>query len=93
MKKIAAIERYTEGEAAREAGREIAPYGIPLRAWDAAKEEATAVLRERAAARSVIPDSDLVKTIKSVRLDAYDIRLNDVLGEFPWRRRMPDAGC
>jgi hypothetical protein len=81
MKKVAPIDRYTKRREAREAGRDIAPHGIPMKVWDAAKEEALNAMRDRAAVRGMIPYSDLVKSIKNFKFGAHDIRLFDLLGE------------
>ena len=49
--------------------------------WDAGKEEAREVMIERAKVRGMIPYSDLVEKITSVRLEAHDPRLFHLLGE------------
>jgi hypothetical protein len=49
--------------------------------WDTAKKEARAVMIERARVRGMISYSDLVKQIKSVKLDAHDPRPFHMLGE------------
>jgi hypothetical protein len=56
-------------------------HGFAKAGWDAAKEEARAVMIERARVRGMIPYSDLVKLIKSIKLDAHDPRLFHLLGE------------
>jgi hypothetical protein len=49
--------------------------------WKAAKEEARNILVERATLRGMIPYSDLVAQIESIRFDAQDQRLFHLLGE------------
>ena len=56
-------------------------HGFPQTDWDAAKEEARAVMIERAKMRGMIAYSDLVKEIKSIKLAAHDPRLFHLLGE------------
>src|SRR5207302_11211158 len=55
--------------------------GCPQTNWDAAKEEARAVMIERATMRGMIAYSDLVKEIRSINLAAHDPRLFHLLGE------------
>ena len=59
----------------------MSTYGFSQAEWDAAKEEARALLIARAKVRGMIPYSDLAKKIKTVRLDAHDQRLFHLLGE------------
>src|SRR2546429_8345506 len=61
--------------------RDTLKHGFSQSDWDAAKKEARAVMIERAKVRGMIPYSDLVKKIKSIRLDAHDPRLFHMLGE------------
>ncbi len=56
-------------------------YGFTLGEWENAKREAKAILAARAKNRGLIPYSDLVAQIKSVRLEAYDQRLFHLLRE------------
>jgi molybdopterin synthase catalytic subunit len=56
-------------------------YGFPQTSWDAAKQEAKAAMVTRARVRGMIPYSDLVKQINSIKLDAHDPRLFHMLGE------------
>lgn len=49
--------------------------------WDAAKREARGILVERAKLRGMIPYSDLVEQIRSMRFEAHDQRLFQLLGE------------
>lgn len=55
--------------------------GFPKCDWDAAKEEAKAIMIGRAKVRGMIPYSDLARQIKSLRLEAHDTRLFHMLGE------------
>lgn len=61
--------------------RDRLKHGFAQEDWDAAKEEARAIMIERAKARGMIPYSDLVKQIRSIKLDAHDRRLFHMLGE------------
>jgi hypothetical protein len=61
--------------------REGMRHGFPEAAWNAAKEEARALMIGRAKVRGMIPYSDLVSRIESIRLDAHDQRLFHMLGE------------
>jgi molybdopterin synthase catalytic subunit len=56
-------------------------YGFVQSDWDAAKEEARAIMIERAKVRKMIAYSDLVKWIKSIKIEAHDVRLFHMLGE------------
>jgi hypothetical protein len=56
-------------------------HGFSQADWDAAKDEARMIMIERAKVRGMIPYSDLVKRIKSIKLDAHDPRLFHMLGE------------
>jgi molybdopterin synthase catalytic subunit len=56
-------------------------HGFAQSDWDAAKDEARVVMIERAKIRGMIPYSDLVKKMKSIKLDAHDPRLFHMLGE------------
>jgi len=56
-------------------------HGFPEPAWNAAKEEARGLMVARAKVRGMIPYSDLVSQIESIRLEAHDQRLFHMLGE------------
>ena len=56
-------------------------YGFPLSTWKAAKKEATDLMAARANVRGMIPYSELVRGIRSIRLEAHDKRLFHMLGE------------
>lgn len=57
------------------------PYGFTEAQWSAGKAEATAVLAEYARRRQMIPYSDFVKRLKSIKLEHRDPRLFHFLGE------------
>ena len=62
--------------------REKLRHGFPEADWNAAKEEARAVMIERAKVRGgTIAYSDLVKNIASIKIEARDTRLFHMLGE------------
>jgi molybdopterin synthase catalytic subunit len=56
-------------------------FGISVRDWNTAKEEARAAMIGRAKLRGMIPYSDLVDKIKAVKFLAHDTRLFHLLGE------------
>lgn len=56
-------------------------HGFSEADWNAAKEEARSAMIERAKLRGMIPYSDLVKEIHSIKIDAHDPRLFHMLGE------------
>ena len=56
-------------------------HGFPERLWNEAKEEARGIMIDRAKVRGMIPYSDLVQQITSIRLAAHDPRLFHMLGE------------
>jgi len=56
-------------------------HGFSQTDWDAAKEEARTVMIERAKVRGMIPYSNLVKQLRSIKLEAHDPRLFHMLGE------------
>ncbi len=56
-------------------------HDFPESDWGAAKDEARAAMVERAKLRGMIPYSDLVQEIRSVRLAPNDVRLAHMLGE------------
>lgn len=56
-------------------------YGFTPDEWENAKREAKDILARRAKIRGMIPYSDLVAQIKSIRLEAHDQRLFNMLRE------------
>lgn len=57
-------------------------YGFNDAAWETAKAERKAVLREIACARDVISYSDFIKQVRAISFtDAHDSRLQYFLGE------------
>ncbi|MGA8146788.1 MAG: hypothetical protein WB870_04330 [Gallionellaceae bacterium] len=56
-------------------------YGFTSKEWAAAKSETKELLVARAKVRGMIPYSELVAKITSVRLEAHDQRLFNLLGE------------
>ena len=56
-------------------------HGFPEGLWNEAKEEARGIMIDRAKVRGMIPYSDLVQQITSIRLAAHDPRLFHMLGE------------
>jgi hypothetical protein len=56
-------------------------HGFSQTDWDAAKEEARAIMIRCAKARNTISYSELVSKIQSIRLDPHDVRLDHFLGE------------
>jgi hypothetical protein len=61
--------------------RSASDFGISDQDWRAAKEEARAVMIERAKVRGTIPYSDLVAKITAVKFKPHDTRLFHLLGE------------
>ncbi len=61
--------------------REKLRHGFPEADWNAAKEEARAVMIERAKVRGMIPYSDLVRQITRIKVVSHDTRLFHMLGE------------
>ena len=57
------------------------PFGYPGRQWAQAKRQARAVLVGVAKEESTIAYSELVAEIHAISFDAYDIRLNTLLGQ------------
>jgi hypothetical protein len=57
------------------------PYGITDPVWNEAKEQARQAMIGVARSRGMITYSDLVSRITAVRFNAYDVRLNHMLGE------------
>lgn len=56
-------------------------HGFAQSDWDAAKQEARAVMIQRAKRRRTISYSELVSQIHSISLDPHDVRLDHFLGE------------
>jgi hypothetical protein len=56
-------------------------FGISAQDWNGAKEEARIAMIERAKLRGMIPYSDLVAKIATVKFSAHDTRLFHLLGE------------
>ena len=56
-------------------------HGFSHEQWSAAKSEITEVLSARAKLRGMIPYSELVAALKSIRLEPRDQRLFQLLGE------------
>src|SRR6266511_4745557 len=56
-------------------------FDVPSEQWAAAKEEIRRVLIEKARNRAMIPYTELVGLVKSVRFNAYDQRLFAILGQ------------
>jgi len=57
------------------------PFGYPACDWSKAKQEARGALVEVAKEEIIIAYSDLVKEIRTIPLDARDIRLHTLLGQ------------
>jgi hypothetical protein len=56
-------------------------HGFPKTEWEAAKAEAKTLLTEYAKRRQMIPCSEFVAKIQSVKIDYHDPRLFHFLGE------------
>ena len=56
-------------------------FGFEESKWDAAKAEGKAILSACARRRKMIPYSEFVKEIHSIRLEPHDLRLFNMLGE------------
>ena len=65
-------------------------HGFSQDQWSRAKEEAKSILIERSRDRGMIPYSELVSQISAITLEAYDIRLNNLLSEIS--REEDEAG-
>lgn len=61
--------------------RTASDFGISSQSWSAAKEEARLAMIERAKVRGMIPYSELVTKIATVKFVAHDSRLFHLLGE------------
>lgn len=57
------------------------PYGHDDATWEQAKEDARAVIAERARVRGMIPYSELVSGIHAIQFDPHDAQLFHLLGE------------
>jgi hypothetical protein len=57
------------------------PFGFSQTQWDQAKEEIRWILIATAQAQEVISYSDLVRHVQTIRLEAHDKRLFEMLGE------------
>lgn len=56
-------------------------HGFGALAWSKAKQEAIAILKQRAKSGDPITYSDFVNQLRAVRMDAHDPRLAHFLGE------------
>ena len=56
-------------------------YGFSDEQWQHAKQEARAIMIERAKLRGMIPYSELADKIRTIRLEAHDPRLFDLIGQ------------
>ena len=56
-------------------------YGYKAEDWAAAKEEMRQILMERASLRGMIPYSDLVSRIETIRMEPDSFALAHILGE------------
>jgi hypothetical protein len=56
-------------------------FGYPVTAWNAARREAKATLADRARVRGMVPYSELVNKIQSIRFEPHDTRFFHFLGE------------
>ncbi len=56
-------------------------FEVPSAQWEAAKAEAKAIMIERARTRGLIPYSDLVSQITSLKFQAHDLHLFRFLDE------------
>ncbi|WP_157755520.1 hypothetical protein [Neomegalonema perideroedes] len=56
-------------------------FGVPQHLWEAAKQEAIAVMTARARVRGMIAYSELIQHISSINFLAYDQKLFHLLGE------------
>jgi hypothetical protein len=57
------------------------PFGFTEAQWSAAKAEAKGILAEHAKRRQMVPYSDFVRKLHSIRLEHHDPRLFHFLGE------------
>ncbi|MRS04693.1 hypothetical protein EG832_15975 [bacterium] len=56
-------------------------YGFEAAKWEEAKNEARAILIERAKVRGLISYSDLMYQITSIKMDPHDVRISPFLEE------------
>ena len=56
-------------------------YGFSHEQWENAKQEARSIMIERAKLRAMIPYSELATKIKTIKLEAHDPRLFDLIGQ------------
>jgi len=56
-------------------------YGFPLAAWNSAKKEMRNILTKRAKLRGMIPYSELVGMVKTIKLEPDSYALAAMLGE------------
>lgn len=61
--------------------RSASDFGISAQDWSGAKEQARSAMIERAKLRGMIPYSDLVTKISTVKFEAHDVRLFHLLGQ------------
>ena len=59
----------------------MAKFGLSNQEWNSAKKEIKKILIDRAKVRGMIPYSELVKNVRSVQLEAHDMRLFHLIGE------------
>ncbi len=59
----------------------MSTHGFDDSDWESAKREVKEILIERAKMRGMIPYSELVEKIRSIKVDAHDLRLFHLLGE------------
>ena len=71
----------------------MSTFGFSQHEWDAAKEAAKEALIERAKVRGMMAYSELVEFIYAVRLEAHDIRLDNLLGQVSEEEMLKVVGC
>jgi hypothetical protein len=59
----------------------MSPHGFDNSDWESAKREVKEILIERAKIRGMISYSELVENIRTIEVEAHDIRLFHLLGE------------
>jgi len=59
----------------------VTTYGFSNEQWQRAKQEARSIMIERAKLRGMIPYSELAEKIRTIRLEAHDPRLFDLIGQ------------
>lgn len=55
-------------------------FGLSNQEWNSAKKEIKKILIDRAKVRGMIPYSELAKNVRSIQLEAHDIRLFHLIG-------------